>query len=282
MPRWKLVQVELVDFQKPWLLFHVVVGLSLGYMAFALFRKWLGWNRGIVEAAAGPRDYKKSSVVWLIEVFVQRQLLAFSFPRWLIHILIFYGFLGLALLPAAAFILRAAGYLAVSNTLPRHYLHPEGYFFVKVWGDSFGLLLLIGLAMASIRRFLQAEVRHTSNQMDALLLALILSVTLSGFVLEGLRLAPLPAEIVSYSYIGRFFSPPGTHTLEKLQPWLTTCWTLHFILVATLIVYLPHSKLMHSMLAPVIIGLNAADEYKREDLYWPEMKKYWGTRSPQD
>ncbi len=276
------MQVEFVDFPKPWLLFHIVIGLSLGYLAFALVRKWLGWGRGMVEAATGPRDYKRSSVVWLIEVFVQRQLLAFSFPRWLIHILIFYGFLGLALLPAAAFVLRAAGYLAVSNTLPRYYLRPEGYFFVKIWGDSFGLLLLIGLAMASIRRFLQAEVRQTSNQMDAILLVLLLSVTLSGFVLEGLRLAPLSAEIVRYSYIGRFFSPPGMHTLEQLQPWLTACWTLHFLLVATLIVYLPHSKLMHSLLAPVIIGLNAADEYKREDLYWPEMKKYWGTRLPRD
>ena len=277
-----LVQIELVDFPKPWLLFDVMVGLSLVYMVIAFFRKWLGWGRGIVEAAAGPRDYKRSSMVWLNEVFFQRQLFALSFPRWLIHILIFYGFLGLALLPATAFILRATGYFALSNTLPYYYLHPEGYIFVKIWGDSFGLLLLVGLALASIRRFLLAEARQTSNQMDIMLLGLLLAVTLSGFVQEGLRLAPLPAEIVRYSYIGRLFSPPGTHTLEQLRPWLTACWTFHFLLVVTLIVYLPHSKLMHSLLAPVIIGLNAAEEYKREDLYWPDMKKYWETRSPQD
>jgi len=277
-----LVQVESVDFPKPWLLFHVMVGLSLGYMAFAFLRKWLGWTRGIGEAASGPRDYKRSSMVWLKEVFVQRQLFAFSFPRWLIHILIFYGFLGLALLPVAAIVLRAGGYLAVSNTLPHHYLHPEGYFFVKIWGDSFGLLLLIGLASASMRRFLLAEVRQTSNQLDVMLLGLLLSVTLSGFFLEGLRLAPLPAEIVRYSYVGRLFSPPGTHTLEQLRPWLTACWTFHALLVAIFIAYLPHSKLRHSLLAPVVIGLNAAEEYKREDLYWPDMRKYSETRSPQD
>ena len=275
-------QVELVDFPKPWLLFHVVVGLSLAYTAIAFFRKWLGWSRGIGEAAAGPRDYKRSSMVWLTEVFAQRQLLAFSFSRWFIHMLIFYGFLGLAMLSASAFILKASGYLAVSNTLPRYYLHPEGYFFVKMWGDGFGLLLLAGLALASIRRCLLTEMRQTSNQMDAVLLGLLLTVTLSGFALEGLRLAALPAEIVRHSCIGRLFSPPGTHTLEQLRPWLTACWTFHFLLVATLIVYLPHSKLMHSLLAPVIIGLNAADEYKREDLYWPDMKKYWETKSPQD
>ncbi len=105
-------------------------------------------------------------------------------------------------------------------------------------------------------------------------------MTLSGFILEGLRLALMPAEIARYSYVGRFFSPPGTYALEQLQPWLTACWTFHAMLVFTLFVYLPHSKLMHSLLAPVIIVMNAAEEHKREDLYWPEMKKYRETRSP--
>jgi heterodisulfide reductase subunit E len=276
-----LVQVELVDFPKPWLLFNVVVGLSLGYMAIAFFRKWLGWTRGMREATAAPSDYKSSAMIWLAEVFLQRQLFTLSFPRWIIHILIFYGFIGLALLPAASFILKITGYLAMSGTLPRFYLHPEGYVFIKMWGDSFGLLFLLGLVMTGIRRLAQRQIRQTSNQLDVILLCLLLSVTLSGFVLEGLRLTTMPPEIANYSYVGRLFSPPGMHSLEQLQLWLTACWTLHFLLVATLFFYLPHSKLMHSLIAPVIIGLNAAEEHKREDLYWPEMKKYRETRLPQ-
>jgi nitrate reductase gamma subunit len=141
--------------------------------------------------------------------------------------------------------------------------------------------LLCGLVMSGIRRLTLRQVRQASNQMDVMLLGLLLAVTLSGFVLEGLRLALMPAEIARYSYVGRFFSPPGMHTLENLQPWLTACWTLHSCLVSTLFAYLPHSKLMHSLLAPIIIGMNAAEEHKRKDLYWPGMIKFKGTRSPQ-
>jgi len=258
-----------------------MVGLSLGYMAFAFFRKWLGWSRGMRESTTAPSNYRMPSMIWVAEVLLQRQLFTLSFSRWFIHILIFYGFLGLALLSAASCILRAAGYFAMSSTLPSFYLHPEGYFFIKVWGDSFGLLLLLGLVMAGMRRLALLQARQISNRMDVILLGLLLSVTLSGFVLEGLRLATMPAEITRYSYVGRLFSPPGTYALKQLQPWLTACWMLHSLLVLTLFVYLPHSKLMHSLLAPVIIFMNAAEEHKREDLYWPEMKKYRGTRSRQ-
>jgi nitrate reductase gamma subunit len=168
----------------------------------------------------------------------------------------------------------------VSSSLARFYLRPEGYLFVKIWGDSFGLLLLLGLGMGSIRRFMLPEARETSNQMDIILLVLLLSITLSGFALEGLRLTIMPAEIARYSYVGHFFSPPGMRAVEQLRPWLTACWILHFSLVVALIAYVPHSKLMHSILAPVIIGMNAAEENKRGDLYWPDKKKYREARSP--
>ncbi len=277
-----MIQVELVNFQKPWFLFQVMVSLSLGYMAFAFFRKWLHWSHGMRVSTAAPSDYRMSSIIWLSEVFFQRQLFMLSSIRWFIHILIFYGFIGLALLPITSFILRVTGYFAVSSAPPHFYLHPEGYFFIKIWGDSFGLLLLLGLVMAGIRRLVLIKVWQTSNQMDVILLSLLLSITLSGFTLEGVRLTYMPAEIARYSYVGRLFSHPGTYALEQLQPWFTACWTLHSLLVLTFFIYLPHSKLMHSLFAPVVIGMNAAEEHKREDLYWPEMKKYRETRLPQD
>jgi len=280
MLRWYVVQVDLVEFPKPWPLFYAVLGLSTGYMAFAFFRTWRLWSRGIDEPTAGRGDYKRSSLIWLSEVLLQRQLRMLSFGRWLVHLSIFYGFMGLSLLSVAVWILNAAGLLALSSTSPRFYLHPEGYIFIKIWGDSFGLLLFAGLVIAGIRRLMALEERQTSNQMDAILLALLLAVTLSGFGLEGLRLAVMPSEIARYSFIGRLFSPSATHTLAQLRPWLTACWTLHVLLVSTLIAYLPHSKLMHSLLAPVIIGMNAAEEYNREDLYWPETEKYREPRSP--
>jgi nitrate reductase gamma subunit len=277
-----MTNIELIDFPKPWPVFWTAMSLSLCYAAFAFFRKWRTWSRGMAQPSLDPVDYRGSATIWLTEIFLQRQLFALSFSRWLVHILIFYGFIGLVLLSIITQVLAAAGYLDMSSTVPRTYLHPEGYLIVKIWGDSFGLILLIGLVMAGLRRFVLRPSQQINNQADVTLLGFLLLAVLSGFALEGLRLALAPPEIARFSFVGHLFSPSGTYTTAQLQPWLTACWTFHFIIVAALFVYLPHSKLMHSILAPVIITMNAAAECKNEELYWPDISKYKATRSPRD
>ena len=169
-----MVRIELVDFPKPWLLFYVATALSLGYMSFAFFRLWRGFSRGMEPATRVPGNFLSSAKIWLSEVFLQRQLYALSFYRWLVHMLIFYGFIGLALLPVVANILKAVGYLELSSTFPRYYLQPEGYLIIKLWGDGFGLMLLLGLVMAGIRRFVLRPAQQNSNQTDAILLGFAL------------------------------------------------------------------------------------------------------------
>jgi hypothetical protein len=143
-----MVQIALIEFPKPWFAFWAAIALSLGYIAFAFFRKWRTWSRGIPQPSSEPDDYRRSAMIWLTDIFFQRQLFALSVSRWLVHILIFYGFTGLILLSFIVQILGAAGYLDISSTVPRFYLHPEGHLFIKLWGDGFGLMLLLGLVLA--------------------------------------------------------------------------------------------------------------------------------------
>lgn len=277
-----MLKIALIDFPKPWSLFWAAMALSLCYAAFAFFRKWRAWSRGIPQPSPEPGDYRGSAAIWLTEIFLQRQLFALSFSRWLVHILIFYGFMGLVLLSAVTQLLAAAGCLELSSTVSRSYLHPEAHLLIKVWGDSFGLMLLGGLVLAGWRRLMLRPSQQITNQNDLALLGFLLLIVLTGFALEGLRLALVPREIAHFSFFGRLFTPSGTYSLEQLQPWLTAFWTFHVILVAAFFVYLPHSKLMHSILAPVVITMNAAAERKNEELYWPEITKYKETRSPRD
>jgi Nitrate reductase gamma subunit len=277
-----MIKIALIDFPKPWFAFWTAITFSLGYVAFAFFRKWRSWSRGIPQPSSDSDDYLGSAKIWLAEIFLQRQLFALSVSRWLVHILIFYGFMGLVLLSLVSRILGASGYLDISSTVPRYYLHPEGHLIIKIWGDGFGLMLLIGLVMAGLRRFVLRPAQQINSQTDLMLLGFLFLAALSGFALEGLRLALVPHEIARFSFIGHLFTPSGTYTLEQIQPWLTACWTFHVTIVAALIVYLPHSKLMHSILAPVVITMNAAAERKNEELYWPEITKYRATRSPRD
>jgi len=106
-----MVTVPLIDFPKPWPAFWAVITLSLVYVAFAFFRKWRTWSRGIPQPSSGTVDYRRSATIWLAEIFFQRQLFALSFSRWLVHILIFYGFVGLIFLSLVSQVLGMAGYL---------------------------------------------------------------------------------------------------------------------------------------------------------------------------
>ena len=277
-----MVRIELVAFPKPWLLFYAAAALSLGYMSFAFFRLWQGFSRGMEPAAGEPGSFLRSARIWLSEILLLRQLYTLSFYRWFAHMLIFYGFLGLAALPVVVNFMNALGYLELTSTFPRAYLQAGGYLLIKLWGDSFGLMLLLGLVLAGVRRIVLRPARQSSNQVDSMLLAFLALVTLSGFALEGLRLALVPAEVARWSFIGRLFTPPGALVMEQLQPWLTACWTFHAMIVCALFAYLPHSKLMHSILAPVIITMNAAAEHGNEELYWPDLKKYRAAQSPRD
>ena len=274
-----MLQIPVIDFPKPWVLFSAMMTLSLAYLAFALIRKWMGWNRGIADDRVGPDHASRRPImIWVSEVLLQRQVYALSFSRWAVHMLIFYGFIGLVLLYPVDAILKLSGLLALSDTMPRYYLEPTGYIIMKTWGDLFGLMLLCGLVLAGVRRLVTRPDQQRNDQADLLLLVLLILITTTGFVLEGLRLALAPSEIASYSFVAQFLAPSGTITANALKTWLTACWTFHAVLVASLIVYLPHSKLMHSLLAPVVIGMNAADEQARTDLYWPNVKKYRPTR----
>ncbi|HUO76383.1 MAG TPA: respiratory nitrate reductase subunit gamma [Thermodesulfovibrionales bacterium] len=277
-----MIDIPAVNYPKPWLLFWAVVILSHGYMDYALYRKWISWNRGITQTATTSGRWGRALKIWAAEVFLQRQLFGLSSFRWLIHLLIFFGFLALAFLSLSTFFLKLSHYLGVESSVTHYFLNGSGYIFIKVWGDSFGLALLLGLIIASVRRFLFRPAQQISGQMDVFLLFFLLWLTLSGFMLEGLRLALVPVELARCSFIGCFFIPPGTYTLEELQPWLTLLWVLHSFTGVGILVYLPHSKLLHSILSPLVIAMNAHEEQERKDLYWPDIAKHRATRLPRD
>jgi nitrate reductase gamma subunit len=146
--------------------------------------------------------------------------------------------------------------------------------------DSFGLALLIGLLAAIMRRVLMRPAQLVNNQIDIILVAFLLWLTISGFFLEGLHLSFAPAAVIRYSFVGKFFIPPAFYTKSQLQPWLTALWTLHALSGVSLMAYLPHSKLMHSLLAPLVIAMNAEEEQDMKEIYWPDIKKPKATGSP--
>ena len=271
-----------IQYAKPWAIFWTVAVFAHAYMDYSFLRIWKRWSLGTKTGTGPHRNVRAAIKIWTIEVLLQCQLFMLSPARWGIHMLIFWGFLFLALLSLITCIAAALGMLDVYDAA-RHFLSSaRGYIFVKVWGDTFGLFLLAGLAAASVRRFLLRPSQQINEQADTILLLFLLWLTLSGFLLEGLRLSMVPPETARYSFIGSLFIPPGAYTIVQLQPWLTACWCLHAFSGLALLVYLPHSKLIHSISAPLVIALNASAEFARKDIYWPDISKHRATGSLKD
>jgi nitrate reductase gamma subunit len=261
-----------VDYYKPWVLFWGAAVLAHGYMDYSIWRLIKSCNRGQQQSRGGWTF--KAVRIWLMEVLIQRQLLALSFSRWVAHMLIFWGFICLGALSVFLFLLSLAEAAGIDSGLGAYFAHGSGHFVLKVWGDGFGLCLLTGLLAASVRRLFWRPRQLVNDQSDLVLLLYLIWLTLSGFLLEGLRLSHLPAAISRYSFVGRFFVLPWAINTQDIGLWLTALWSIHSVSALGLLLYLPHSKLMHSLLGPVVIALNASEEQERKDIYWPRIKSH--------
>lgn len=275
------MNIGLTGYSKPWVLFWIAAIIAHGYMDTTFYRKWQNWSQKKAQISAARNDRLHIMKIWVAEVLCQKQLFGLSYFRWFVHILIFWGFIGLAFLSFTTFILRPLEYLGMDRGLASFFFHGSGHAFIKVWGDSFGLALLTGLLAALLRRLLRPA-QLVNNQIDVILVVFLLWLTISGFFLEGVRLSLAPDPMAGYSFVGRLFIPSGAYTETELRQWLTALWTLHALSGVSLLAYLPHSKLMHSLLAPLVIAMNAEQERDRKDIYWPDIKKHRATGSQRD
>jgi hypothetical protein len=259
--------IATLEYPKPWLLLQIADVLALGYVGIVLAHRARGWMRGARLNPGPPFVTWSVAKIWLLEVFAQPQIKRLSTTRWAAHLCIFWGFLSLSALSLLLACLRTIESRALDGGRAAWLLRGDGNLIVKIWGNGFGLVLLAGVLLALTRRFdARSAPDEESKEADTPLLGLLLWLTLSGFLLEALRIA---------------LASPTPHSAAHPLPWLTALWTVHGLSGLALIVFLPHSKLMHSILAPLVIALNARNEYARKDLCCPVPGKSRPTASPE-
>jgi len=253
------------NYVKPWALFWLASALAMAYVAVALALKVRGWARGGPLLPA-PRPAPRSAWIWLVEVLVQRQLLQLSLLRWAAHLAIVWGFAALSLLSILHVALPAIDALFGGGNLAGWLYRGGGRTVAKAWGNGAGLVLLAGLLLALIRRAVRPHSpEDEAKEADLPLVLVLLALTISGFLLEGLR---------------HLLDDASLAGAAALRPWLTALWTAHGLGGVALIAWLPRSTLLHALLAPLVIALNARHEHPRRDLFWPPSGKRRATGSP--
>jgi hypothetical protein len=247
-------------YSKPWAVLWAATALATGYLAVALVRRIRGYARGALLPPAAAAPPGRIARIWLAETFAQRQLLQLSGVRWCAHLCIFWGFAALTCLSAAHVGLQLLETLALDGGGAAWFLRGEGRVFAKAWGNGFGLVLLAGLLLALLRRLSPRPApAGESRESDLPGVLLLLVLTLSGFLLEGLRHA---------------FDSAAPATAAAFGPWLGVLWTCHGLGGVALVARFAHGPQVHALLAPLVLALNARSEHARKDLSWPDLRKH--------
>jgi len=116
---------------------------------------------------------------FVLDVLLQRRILKESITRWLAHMLIFCGFMLLLLMHALQSV--------VSEVLfSEYYSTVNPFFFLR---DFFGAMVLAGVILAAVRRYLAKPRRLRTGGMDHYAIMIVAVIMLSGIALEGLKIA---------------------------------------------------------------------------------------------
>lgn len=222
------------------------------------------WGRGWKGFWKKPQWYLR---VLITEVIFHRKLFHQSFYRWLAHTLLVFGFV-------ATFIVDmikgfTTGYLVEwSHTLPifsfAHAFETGAIRpFLDFFLEFFSFLILIGCLMAIVRRFFIKPAQLRTEEEDIVTLIFILYLELSGFFIEGYRIAH-PEVVTGRVYMANFTPPSANNWVSFFGYFLSLflkditinphfLWYAHVIPSLVWFVYIPHSKLLHIFTSSVTV-----------------------------
>jgi Fe-S oxidoreductase/nitrate reductase gamma subunit len=248
-----------VDIPDPiYWLFYAVASLALFLCAWLIAQRVQNYERGKPDDRRTTkknvhrrmRDFR--SGVWM-------QTLLRDPAAGVMHSFIYFGFL---VLFAATIILE------IDHQLPDNlkFLHGKVYQAYAATADVFGVIFVVGILWAIVRRYVQRpyRIRIKTKPEDAVVLGTFLVIGLTGFLTEGLRIAleGTPSierwSVVGYP-IGTLFEGWGPGTLSDAHRGM---WLVHFAAFVAFLILLPTTKLRHMVTSPMNMYLGDKDRPK--------------------
>jgi heterodisulfide reductase subunit C len=139
----------------------------------------------IVEAIKGILGVLFSPGVFLLlkalflDVIFQQRILKENFLRWIMHMMIYGGFMLLL-------IFHALGPIVVEPLFGTYYSTINPYFFFR---SLFGSMVVAGLGISIYRRYIKKVPRLKTSGMDCYAIVIIAIIMVSGVLLEGLKIS---------------------------------------------------------------------------------------------
>jgi len=235
----------------PWAVVAVYVGgaIALAVFAWGVYRRIRLWRQG------GPEvrwDHVPARVARLWrEVFLQARILSQPYPG-IMHATMFWGFLALFCGTAIATLDWEVTRLLFDYRL----LQGPFYLLFEATLDLFGLFLALGMGLAAWRRFVARPRRIEPAPKFAYALGVLFLIVVTGFVIEGARLAVTRPDWGTWSPVGWTLGQGmvaaglGEDGLRRLH---LSLWIFHAVLVFGFIALIPQTYFVHLVATPLNI-----------------------------
>ncbi len=211
------------------------------------------WSMGHGKVLS-TKEMEQTRVVnaLFFEALLQRKLYKESRLRWFIYLSESFGFMTLffvfLVFVLTRFVFKIDFFVTGGGGLILDFLM-----------DFLGLLILSGTIASFVRRSIKRPNMITERE-DIIAVLLLFFIVLTGFLLEGFRMAVLPVTFESYfSFVGLAMA-----SLFRLIPLVWTdihfyTWIIHATIVFIFLAYVPFSKFIHFIACPVTILASSSD-----------------------
>jgi len=196
---------------------------------------------------------------FIFDGLLHRQLWREDRFRWLAHFCMMGGFLILFVLSTiTGFFEEILRFMFHIDTPLVQFITNKDTPLMAVLNEVFGLIILIGLTLTMIRRFIVKPAQIRTTSFDTTTIVLLAIIMLSSYPTEAFRLImeEVPPTLAWYSFMGY----PLALLIEPLNlnwpVWHYWTFMLHIVACIILAVTMPFSKFFHVLISPIIATAN--------------------------
>ncbi len=224
-------------------LVYLLLPVVIAAVLLGLYRHWRLWTHG----GEKPRFDRPLTRIGRLLLYglLQLRVVADGYAG-LMHLALYIGCLGLGL----ATVTRSVDYYFFHGSL----LVGPRYLYFKLMADVSGLLMLIGVLTALLRRLLRLKEGLPTDLSDYLILLDLLAILVTGFLLDGLMNAAYRKPWINP------WTPIGTPISNLFMGWSTSSikalyrplWVLHLTLAMMTMAVIPYTKLSHLLVGGLL------------------------------
>lgn len=239
------------NIQYTWLVYVLMVP-TLAVLAWGFWLKIRRWRAG--QPAVRFDRLGERLKLFLRNAVGQGRTLRSRYAG-LFHSLIYTGFIVLLL---------ATTVVAIHHDTPLHIMKGHFYLiFQSLIVDIFGLFVLVGVALAAVRRWVSKPAKLVYTDEASWILVAIFVMAFTGFLVEGWRIAVTDDVWAAWSPVGNLFAMASDRFMSDaaMQTGHVVIWWFHLSVAFGFIAWVPFSKMSHVVTAPLNIFTANLDGY---------------------